>query len=64
MPKHFGTRHRSAMGLSEERDALVVVLSEETQQVTIFKDGKFTTVKDLSEIRTEITNKLIEKEEE
>ena len=64
LPKQFGTRHRSGLGLSEEKDAIVVVLSEETQKVTIFKHGKYTVVKDLKEMRTEITNKLIEKEDE
>jgi diadenylate cyclase len=64
LPKKFGTRHRSALGLSEEKDSIVVVLSEETQNVTIFKNGKYTQVKDLNEVRTEITNKLIENEKE
>jgi diadenylate cyclase len=44
--KRFGTRHRAAIGLTEETDAVVLVVSEETQEISIVRHGALTTAGD------------------
>jgi len=44
--KRYGTRHRAAIGISEETDAVVVVVSEETQEISLVRHGALTTMAD------------------
>lgn len=40
--KRFGTRHRAALGITEETDAIVVLVSEESGEVHLVKNGRMT----------------------
>lgn len=61
--KELGTRHRAAVGISKEYDAIAIVISEESGKVSIAKDG--TLIADVKEealkkilIKNIITNRL------
>ena len=40
LPKQYGSRHRAAIGLSEQTDAIILVVSEETADVSLIVEGK------------------------
>jgi diadenylate cyclase len=50
----YGTRHHAAMGLSENSDAMVIVVSEERGEVTVFQDGKLQEMAGSDELRSRI----------
>jgi diadenylate cyclase len=41
LPPHYGLRHRSAIGMSESTDTLVMAISEETGRLILARNGKF-----------------------
>lgn len=49
--KRYGTRHRAALGLTEETDAIVVLVSEEAGEAHLVKNGKITTNLNETELR-------------
>ncbi|MCA1792525.1 MAG: diadenylate cyclase [Desulfobacteraceae bacterium] len=48
IPSHFGTRHRAALGLAEQTDALVIVVSEERGKITLVRNNQIYDINDAS----------------
>lgn len=41
IPKELGLRHRAALGVSQNSDAVAIVVSEETGRISVAKEGQF-----------------------
>lgn len=54
IPQELGTRHRAAIGISKETDAIVVIVSEETGKISIAKDGTL-----IADVKPEVLKKIL-----
>ncbi len=52
--RELGTRHRAAIGVSKESDAIVVIVSEETGKMSIAKDGTL-----IADVREDVLRKIL-----
>ncbi len=52
--KGLGTRHRAAIGVSKESDAITVVISEETGKISVAKDGTL-----IMDVREDVLKKIL-----
>ncbi len=59
---HLGTRHRAAIGMTENSDATVVVVSEETGNISVVYDGEMTRNYNAVSLCTELKRQLIDSE--
>lgn len=51
LDKNLGTRHRAAIGLTEESDAIVVIVSEENKSVAVVQAGHLIVMRDMGDLR-------------
>lgn len=58
IPQRFGLRHRAAVGITEKTDAIALVVSEETGQISFIKNGEFIMFEDFQELTTLLNNEL------
>jgi diadenylate cyclase len=63
LPASYGLRHRAALGLTEVTDAIVLIVSEETGQISIARNGVINSNLSIQEIRTKLNQFLSDEEE-
>ena len=59
IPSRFGLRHRAAIGITEKTDALALVVSEETGQVSYVNNGEFVIYSDTQDLIEKIKLDLL-----
>ena len=62
--KDLGTRHRSAIGMSENSDAIIIVVQEETGTISLAIYGQLRRNYDYNTLKAELSNLLKEDETE
>ena len=61
--KRLGTRHRAAIGISEESDAIAIIVSEETGRISVAIGGKLNYNLSVDEVKLIILDELMPKSE-
>ena len=58
IPSRFGLRHRAAIGVSEKTDAICLLVSEETGEISYIKDGYFKLFTDNKELQEKLRSDI------
>ena len=60
IPENYGLRHRAGVGISEQTDALVIIVSEETGGISIAEGGALIPI-DIKTLHKKLENEFIQK---
>ena len=63
IPPSFGMRHKAAIGISEETDADVIVVSEETGNISFVKGGQVKRISNINELKLLLTNSFADQKD-
>lgn len=64
IPPQLGLRHRAGVGMSEQTDTLVLIVSEESGEISIARNGVLYSNLSIAEVRSRIHKFLFDEEEE
>jgi diadenylate cyclase len=63
LSKDLGSRHRAAIGLTEENDSVAIVISEETGSISVVVDGRIERGLDSDELRARLRSLVLQRGE-
>jgi diadenylate cyclase len=63
LPANFGLRHRAAIGMTEVTDSVVLIVSEETGQISLAVNGQIETNLSKGELKAKLNSYLYEKDD-
>jgi uncharacterized protein (TIGR00159 family) len=61
LSKELGSRHRAAIGLTEENDSVAIVVSEETGSISIVADGQIDRGLDAEQLKTRLRSLILQR---
>ncbi|MBC7862140.1 MAG: DNA integrity scanning protein DisA nucleotide-binding domain protein, partial [Bacteroidia bacterium] len=61
-PSHYGMRHRAAVGITETSDALAIIVSEQTGDISVASNGQIRSKLDADKLRIVLQKEMATKE--